>query len=824
MIEDEKIGRLLVREGVITEDQLRDALEVQSDSFGKTLGEILMNLKYVSEVDLLRILAKKFHTQFLTTNKLSELKVPEAVLKMVPLHTAEKRMLFPVQYRKSDKSLTIVMANPQDMDAIDEVKFVSGTGNVKTLVGMDDAIKAAINKWFKNDEHAFGLLLGDDEMTGYELPGSAPSASDSLATEDDSLDLSRLMGGGSESAEPEPESGPGAGGGAEEEVYLGGMTELPGDNNQARDQIVIEDLDGPGEAVEEVVVSPLDHEPEAPEQKTEEQKPARRADVKKYRLRMLVVEPHDQIRKFIHKLFSVEGFKVKSCADKEEALAELAEGEYDSLVIKDRDMGEGEEFANLMAERFPGVELCSIKDYGSSVIGETRAQWRLMSSFLETLDIMMGMLEMESGGMSGHHHNVGKYSRLIAAKLDLPRREVDAIALAGFVHDLGKKNMPHVSLLEIDKAEPEKVLEQAKIPLKLLAAAKLPLDIAAIIRHQFERWDGKGIPDGLAGEDIPIGSRILALVETFEDLTNKSSAEQKAVEPTTALELMKKHQGSLFDPALVDIFIGLVKDDIYLQQMAGAKDLILIADNEPDFTTLLELRLINQGFSVASASRAQEALEKAKSKKPSLIVTEAEFEDFSGFEMVRKLKEDPETRDIPFLFTARKDDTQFVTQGFRLGAEDYMIKPVKIDILAAKISNIIARLQVEKKAAPAAAGVSGSLTEMSLPDIIQILGVGRKTGRITLEDEGKTCTIDMEEGQVINAALDDLRGEEAFYQILYWSKGSFSINPSAELSERLITLANDSLMLEGFRRMDEAARGEDGAPEDELALDGSDFI
>ncbi len=819
MDEDQRIGQLLLREGVITEDDLNRALEAQNESYNKPLGEVMMELNIISEPDFLRILAKKFHTQYLTTQKLSEIKVPETVLKLVPEATAEKYQVFPVQYKKSNKLLTVVMTNPDDVAAVDEVKFVSGIGNVKALVGLKEAIKAAITKWYKRDDNAFSMLEGMDEVPGYEIAGGGAQE---LEQEDSPLDLSSLVsprGGEEKAGEQEAEDSD------KGEVYLGGISDAAEEEDSSPGGLVIEEVTGeePVE-VEEVTVgerSPA-AEPGAAEEELEA-KPVKRPDAKKYRLRMLMVEPHDSIRKFISKLFGHEGFKVKGVKTREEALQELEIGEYDSLVIKDRDLGEGEEFANTMLERFPDVELCSIKDYGSAVIGETRAHKRLMSSFLETMDVVMGLLEMEGGGIQGHSHNMAKYAKLIAGKLDLLQREVDTIALAAYIHELGKKGIPHRSLLSLEKEEvdPDLLMEQVEIPLKLLSSAKIPLEVSPILRHQYERWDGKGVPDGLQGEDIPPGSRILALVEAFEDLTNKHTGTEN-VDPTAALEAIKNREQELFDPSMVEIFLGVVRDDIYLQQMSTAQQKLMVVDTEPDLVTLLELRLVNMGFAVTTASTAEDAMEKAKAELPSMIITEVELPDMSGLSMIEQLKAEPDLRDLHFIFISRKDDSASVNKGFQMGADDFIIKPVKVEILGAKINTMMSRLQAEKKTAPAAAGVSGSLSEMGLPDIVQILGAGRKTGRITLEDNGRTCYIDMEEGQVVNASIDDIKGEDAFYKILYWTKGSFSIDPEAEISERLINISNDSLMLEGFRRMDEEAAG--AGPEDDIAMDGSDFF
>jgi response regulator RpfG family c-di-GMP phosphodiesterase len=835
MNEDERIGQLLVRDGVITEDDLNRALEAQRESYEKkALGEIMIGLDIISEAEFLRVLAKKFNTQYLTTEKLSKLKVAEMTLKLVPENTADKYVLFPVKYKRNESSLIVVMADPDDVGAVDELKFVSGIANIQTLVGLKDSIKAAISRWYKGEERAFDLVMGvEDANIGYELPGSTAPPAQSLENDDGPLDFEGLLTEGEEEEEGVAAREEIISDG-EDQVYLGGMDEMPGDINQARDQIVVEDLGEQEETPEEMIeitVSPVskpepepEAEPEPDKERVEdvEAKPVRRPDAKKLRLRMLVVEEHPKARDFFKRLFTHEGFSVIGAENKEEALIELSKAEYDSLVIKDKELGEGEELANMIAERFPGVEICSIKNYGSAVIGETRAKNRLMAAFLETLDIVIGLLEMESGGMQGHSHNASKYARLIASKLDLAQRDVDTIALAAYIHDLGKKGVLHRTVLESGSdTDVDELMEQAEIPLRLLSAAKFPLDIANIIKHQYEKWDGSGVPGRLKGEDIPIGARVLALVEAFEHLTNKYS-DREAVDPSSALEILQAQAGVLFDPALVDLLLGVVKDDMYIQQMAGARERILIVDHEVDFATLLELRLINDSFDAKMARTAEDAIEMAKVETPSLIIAEVELPDMSGFEMIEKIKEIPETNDVPFVFLSRNDDSASVDKSFKLGAQDFIPKPIKVDILGAKVNTMMKRLKAQQKAAPAAAGVSGQLSEMDIPAIVQILGAGRKTGRITLENKGETAVIEMEEGRLVNAIIDDLKGEEAFYKILYWEEGSFTIDPTAEVTERLINMSIDSLMLEGYRRMDEEGKG--GGSEEDIALDGSDIF
>jgi len=838
MADDRRIGQLLVQEGVLTEAQLKEALQAQKETYGKPLGEVLLEHQWVDEPSFLRVLAKQFRAQYLTTIKLAELNVPDAVLRLVPQAIAEKYNIFPVAYKKSEKTLTIVTTDPANVAAIDEIKFASGVTNVKPLVALKTSVEAAIKKWYRGEKTAFGFELNPDGATSGEIEredGTTPSQP--VPEDADSpLDLSAVIAQAERAQakaaparsqpQPEPEEesivieSVDDGGG----VYLGGMQEMPGEDNQTRSgqdsQIIIEEAGQ--EPVEEIEIQPRP-------KLTTERGPAppvkRPVDQKKYRMRMVVVEEHPQIRKFIVKLFNTEGFRVKGFAAKEEALEELKQEEYDSLVIKEKILGENlTDFEKSFRESFPRVELCSIKDYGSAAIGETRTYQRLTSSFLETLDVLAGLLEMESQGFQGHTHSVAKYAKLIAAKLDMPAREVDAVTLGALVHDLGKKGLKHFTILQVDAtSDAEVVMEQAEIPVKLLNLTSFPIPVRPILRHQFERWDGRGIPDGLKGEAIPIGARILALADAFEDLSNKYSG-REAVEPSAALELLNRQAGKLFDPHLVEIFMAVVRDDIYLKQVESVRDRILIADTEVDHTTLLELRLVNAGYGVILARDGEDALAKAKAEHPSLILTEVELPRKDGFTVMAELQANDQTKDIPFVFVSRHDDTKSVMRGLDLGAEDYITKPVKVDVLCAKVDTMMTRLKAEKKVPAPAAGVSGSLSEMSLPDIIQILGAGRKTGLVTLTDNGRQAQIFLEEGRIVNAKLEDLKGEEAFYKILYWNQGTFTIDPAAEISERLISLSNDSLMLEGFRRMDEASRGEGEGDKGDISMDGSDFF
>lgn len=828
-MQDRKIGHLLLSEGLLAESELNEALSRQKENPQKRLGEILLDMHKLDEITLLRVLARQQRTQYLTTKKLSELSIPDAILKLVPQNICEKFELFPVQYKKGEKTLIIATSDPQNIEAIDEVRFVSGIASIKALIALSSAIRSAIKKWYKGERNAFDTGLELEVEGGMDMyPGQekleiepsraekkpAPEQTESKPEKEEFVDFRSMII--EEDKEPDREEEKEERG--DEELFLGAKP-----TPKKEPTLIIEEIsDAEKTPPAKLKLEPLE-EPAPAKPKPEELK---RAFEQRYRRRMVLVERQEQIRKFITKLFASEGYQVRGFSDLKEAYLELEAGEFDTLVIKERYLDEpGAEFEDHFKKRFPKVELCIIKDYGSAVVGETRTYSRLTSSFLETLDVILGLLEMEGHGPQGHSHNLAKYARLIANKLELGPKEVDAITLAAYVHDLGKKGMKHYSVMSIDAtADTAELLEHLEIPLKLLGGAKFPFDIENILKHQYERYDGRGIPDGLKADTIPAGARILALVEAYEVMTNRGISD-KPLEPGEALEQLNRQAGKIFDPKMVQIFMTVVRDDIYLKQVEAAQDKILIADTEIDLTTLLELRFIKEGFGVMLARTGAEALQKAKAEKPSLIITEVDLPVKSGQEFVSELIKDEETKHIPFVFLSRRDDPDVVTSALELGAEDYLTKPVKVDVFCAKIKKMLARLKAERKVTPSQpVGVSGSLSEMSLPDIIQILGAGRKTGKIILKNNGQTAEILMEDGRIVNAYIDELKGEDAFYKILWWNGGTFTVDPTVQITERLINMSNDSLMLEGYRRMDEEMAQKGGGGDQDISMDGGDFM
>jgi polar amino acid transport system substrate-binding protein len=177
--------------------------------------------------------------------------------------------------------------------------------------------------------------------------------------------------------------------------------------------------------------------------------------------------------------------------------------------------------------------------------------------------ILVKALEYYDIYTQGHSEKVTKYAIKLAERLNLPTDKIKKIYWSAYVHDIGKIFIPQTLLNKPSKFSDDEYNFVKIHPIKseeLLSEVEEFKDIAKIIRHHHERWDGKGYPDGLSGEDIPLESRILAIADAFEAMTSDRPY-KKALTIDEAIEEIKRCAGTQFDPKLADIFIEIIKEE-----------------------------------------------------------------------------------------------------------------------------------------------------------------------------------------------------------------------------------------------------------------------
>ncbi|MDI6703784.1 MAG: HD domain-containing protein [bacterium] len=185
----------------------------------------------------------------------------------------------------------------------------------------------------------------------------------------------------------------------------------------------------------------------------------------------------------------------------------------------------------------------------------------MFKEYLTTLKGLVAAMDAKEPFTIGHSKRIAKFSVWIAKGLDLSESEIEGIEEAAYLHDVGMCGIADQILLKpgrFTEYEYSVVKHHAQIGACLVSPIKFPVDLAPIIRHHHERYDGWGYPDELKGEDIPIGARVLTVADVFNaKISNRSY--RTGLSFSEALDSLKEASGKQFDPKVVDVFLSAIK-------------------------------------------------------------------------------------------------------------------------------------------------------------------------------------------------------------------------------------------------------------------------
>ncbi|MBM3810349.1 MAG: diguanylate cyclase [Acidimicrobiia bacterium] len=194
---------------------------------------------------------------------------------------------------------------------------------------------------------------------------------------------------------------------------------------------------------------------------------------------------------------------------------------------------------------------------------------RMAERHLSTLEAFALAIEVRGDATEFHLRRLQVYSMEIGRRMGLSREELSALRTAAILHDIGKLAVPgHIfsKPARLTPEEFEKVQIHPAVGAQILEQAGFPAAVCGIVRAHHEKWDGTGYPDKLAGEDIPIGARIIAAVDSLDALAS-ARPHRGALPLPQALELVGAESGRAFDPQVVKILLGKAAD---LEQCTAA--------------------------------------------------------------------------------------------------------------------------------------------------------------------------------------------------------------------------------------------------------------
>ncbi|HMW00095.1 MAG TPA: DUF4388 domain-containing protein [Acidobacteriota bacterium] len=226
---------------------------------------------------------------------------------------------------------------------------------------------------------------------------------------------------------------------------------------------------------------------------------------------------------------------------------------------------------------------------------------------------------------------------------------------------------------------------------------------------------------------------------------------------------------------------------------------LLLVDDEPGVVQLLNAAFNRLGCKILTASNGEEAFNIAVATEPTLIISDLLMPKMDGSQLFAQLRRHPTLSRVPFVcLTSRGQEMERIAALDR-GVEDYWVKPFSIAELTIRVRKILQRTRRP-------ADMSGQLAQIALPELLQMLEGGRKTGILTVQSAGREAHLYFDQGFIVDAEMKDFRGEVVIYKLVYWMRGEFAFRSLPVTRDCKISLNTQQLLMEAMRRYDEASR------------------
>ncbi len=214
-------------------------------------------------------------------------------------------------------------------------------------------------------------------------------------------------------------------------------------------------------------------------------------------------------------------------------------------------------YAFIVAVPIIAITYFSYKVYLDNLDASNRHAEQVADLHLRTIEALAIAIDAKGEVSHDHVHRVQVYSTGLARIFGLSDAEIEALKAGALLHDIGKLAVPDYILNKpgpLTTAEFDKMKVHTIVGAEILERVGFPYPVVPVVRHHHERWDGRGYPDGLKGEQIPITARILAVCDCF-DAVREDRQYRKAMTREQALQILREGSGTVFDPKVIGAFL-----------------------------------------------------------------------------------------------------------------------------------------------------------------------------------------------------------------------------------------------------------------------------
>jgi HD-GYP domain-containing protein (c-di-GMP phosphodiesterase class II)/DNA-binding NarL/FixJ family response regulator len=428
----------------------------------------------------------------------------------------------------------------------------------------------------------------------------------------------------------------------------------------------------------------------------------------------------------------------------------------------------------------PGTQLLRLSTQMREVMSASRASVP-ESDFIEALNILVGLLEQERAHHRGHSAQLARQSTIVGRRMGMAPRELASLAIAAYLHDMGKSSERHYTLANNAtnadwKAEAKRV---SKAPIKLFETVHLSPAVNTVLSQMYEAYDGSGVPLGTKGEDISLGARILSAVDSFLDLTkNPANAQGKTLPKAQALEHLRKNAGVLYDPVVADI-VGQVQSGELLRHriVQDGRQVLIAESDEATRTDMLE-SVLRQGLVVHAFSTLDGALDGLAQRECDVLVVSLRFGIAEVMALLQSARGTPECGGLPILVLGEPDAPS--RERLLLAGATAVESPSDTDKASQRVRELYDDRILHNGPARM---VQGSYDELPQLELLKTLSSGKKSGRLHLRHHSLEGYLHLEHGKVVYASYAGQSGEAAMQALLKLKQADFHFDPDSLLLE-----------------------------------------
>ncbi len=719
-----KLGQILVEAGLISEDQLAQALEEQKKQKGKRLGRIIIEKEWAKNEDICQALSKQLNIPYV---KLKELEFSKEVIETIPRKQASRKLLFP--YKKTGRRLRLAMANPLDYTTINEIKFKTGL-DVSVAVATEEDIREAIDDNYPDefDLDLFATMVPSEEVEVLtEERDENEYDVDELIRQSEIAPIVRLTN-----------------------AILADAIKLKASDihiePQEKEVTVRYRIDGMMKNIFKVglpalaplvsrikIIGDMDI---AMKRRPQDGRTKLKVGNNQYDMRIstlptifgekVVIRVLDQSKAFID--LQELGFG----PDDLKALASIL-ARPQGIVLVTGPTGSGKSttlYASLNRLKSEVINIVTVEDpveYQLPGISQVQVNERAGITFASGLRsilrqdpnvVMVGEIrDAETAKIAFQAANTGHLvlttlhtNDASAAVTRLVDLGVDPYVIASsllcvLAQRLVRQNCPHCVVVEkVNKtlltrlgiSGDNKTLEKIKKG-QGCEACQFSGYLGRLGIYEMLMVDNdlrKLIVQGAADTEIAEDARERGVKDLFGDCRDKLFQGVTSVDELMRVAPPPERDGR--QPAMEQVAAAAPVEQVAVAapvektaEALGAQLRILAVDDDPFIRKMLQKVLTEAQYDVVLATDGEEALEKVYRERPDLIISDVVMPNMDGLSLVKKLKSQLQTSIIPVILLTSKDEVESEVEGLEAGADDYIPKPIVANLLLARINRVL---------------------------------------------------------------------------------------------------------------------------------------